>query len=132
MPPLVLTERSEVPAETPDIVGSWLVYERMVADGVGPASLDVLMGEPETVPALAIAEPEPIEEVAPLHAPLPEPPQPPELSVVEVNSLLYRGKRALARAQELRELAKRTSPDALPALFDEVCDLVVLALEPSV
>ena len=51
---------------------------------------------------------------------------------MEVNSLLYRGHRALARAQELRELAKRTSPEALPALFDEVCDLVVLALEPGV
>ncbi len=123
MPPLVLTERSEVPAETPDIVGSWLVYERMVADGIGPASLDVLMGEPEAVPALAIAEPEPIEEAAP--APLAP-------AIVEVNSLLYRGQRALARAQELRELAKRTSPEALPALFDEVCDLVVLALEPGV
>jgi hypothetical protein len=137
MPPLILTERSEVPAETPDIVGSWLVYERMVADGVGPASLDVLMGEPEPVTAFAVAEPEPALATAPPPPP-PEPPQPslppqpPDLSVVEVNSLLYRGHRALARAQELRELAKRASPEALPALFDEVCDLVVLALEPGV
>jgi hypothetical protein len=51
--------------------------------------------------------------------------------VVGVRELLYRGPRALARAQELRELAKRSAPEALPALFDEVCDLVVLALEPG-
>lgn len=124
MPPLVLTEMSEVPAETPDIVGSWLVYERMVADGVGPASLDLLLGEPAAVAAVAIAEPEPVPAAA-------RPPQPAEPPLVEVKSLLYRGQRALARAQELRELAKRTAPEALPALFDEVCDLVVLALEPG-
>jgi hypothetical protein len=54
-----------------------------------------------------------------------------ELPLVDVTELVYRGRRALARAQELRELAKRTPPEALPALFDEVCDLVVLALEPG-
>ncbi len=141
MPPLVLTEMSEVPAETPDIVGSWLVYERMVADGVGPASLDVLMGggEPELeAPVFAVTEEPEFEDLAPPPppAPPPAPPPPPvpvgiELPLVDVTSLVYRGHRALARAQELREIAKRTAPDALPALFDEVCDLVVLALEPS-
>jgi len=125
MPPLVLTEMSEVPAETPDIVGSWIVYERMVADGIGPASLDELLGEPaEPLAAMTIAEPEP--EPAP-----PPPPVEVELPLVDVKSLLYRGHRALARAQELREIAKRSAPEALPALFDEVCDLVVLALEPG-
>jgi HPt (histidine-containing phosphotransfer) domain-containing protein len=120
MPPLMLTEMSEVPAETPDIVGSWIVYERMVADGVGPASLEELMGEVAEVaePAMAVVEP------APAPAAI-------ELPLVDVQSLVYRGRRALARAQELRELAKRSTPEALPALFDEVCDLVVLALEPG-
>jgi hypothetical protein len=128
MPPLVLTEMSEVPAETPDIVGSWIVYERMVAGGVGPASLDVLLGAPALAPAMAmaLAEPEPVPPPPP-----PPAPAPPELPLVDVQSLLYRGRRALARAQELRELAKRSAPEALPALFDEVCDLVVLALEPG-
>jgi hypothetical protein len=54
-----------------------------------------------------------------------------ELLVVDVQTLLYRGPAALARAQELRELAKRTPPEELPALFEEVCDLVVLAFEPG-
>jgi hypothetical protein len=54
-----------------------------------------------------------------------------ELPVIDVQALLYRGHAALARAQELRELAKRTPPDELPALFEEVCDLVALAFEPG-
>jgi hypothetical protein len=51
--------------------------------------------------------------------------------VVDVRTLLYRGDRALARAQELRAAAKQASGDSLRALVDEVCDLVALALEPS-
>jgi len=50
---------------------------------------------------------------------------------VDVRALLYRGDRALQRAQELRAAAKRASGDELRALVDEVCDLVALALEPS-
>ncbi len=134
MPPLVLTEMSEVPAETPDIVGSWIVYERMVADGVGPASLEALLGEVAPVTTAFAEQPVPLPP-APAPVPAPKPaPAPPleiELPLVDVKSLLYRGHRALARAQELRELAKRVTPDELPALFDEVCDLVVLALEPG-
>jgi hypothetical protein len=122
MPPLVLTERSEVPAETPDLVGSWLVYERMVAGGIGPASLEVLLGvaaEP-AAPARDTTRP-----------PVPSFTAPVELPIVDVQTLLYRGRRALVRAQELRVLARQASPDQLPALFEEVCDLVVLALEPG-
>jgi hypothetical protein len=144
MPPLVLTERSEVPTETPDLVGSWLVYERMLAAGIGPASLDVLMGvaaEP-AAPALDTTRPTPpsfaapalstLEVTTPPPAPAPAPVAPPapvELPIVDVQTLVYRGRRALERAQELRQLARRTPPDELPALFEEVCDLVVLALE---
>jgi hypothetical protein len=50
---------------------------------------------------------------------------------VEVRTLLYRGERALARAQELRAAAKQASGDNLRALIEEVCDLVALALEPA-
>jgi hypothetical protein len=50
---------------------------------------------------------------------------------VDVRSLLYRGDRALHRAQELREAAKRASGNELLALVEEVCDLVALALEPG-
>ena len=108
MPPLTLTERSEVPAETPDIVGSWITYQRMVASGVGPPSLDVLMGHvPEVVSGVD------------------------ELPIVDIKSLQYGGAAALARVQELRAVARRTSQADLPALFEEVCDLVDLAFEPG-
>src|SRR5439155_1073687 len=55
----------------------------------------------------------------------------PAAPAVDVRALLYRGDRALQRAKELREAAKRVSGDELRALVDEVCDLVALALEPS-
>jgi chemotaxis protein histidine kinase CheA len=108
MPPLTLTERSEVPAETPDIVGSWITYQRMVASGVGPPSLDVLMGHvPEVVSGVD------------------------ELPIVDIKTLQYGGAAALARVQELRVVARRTPQADLPALFEEVCDLVDLAFEPG-
>jgi len=108
MPPITLKERSEVPAETPDIVGSWITYQRMVASGVGPPSLDVLMGHvPEVVSGVD------------------------ELPVVDIKTLQYGGASALARVQELRAVARRTPQADLPALFEEVCDLVDLAFEPG-
>ena len=55
----------------------------------------------------------------------------PEPAVVDVRSLVYRGDRALARAQELRAAARQATGDSLLALVDEVCDLVALALEPN-
>jgi len=50
---------------------------------------------------------------------------------VDIRALLYRGERARLRAQELRDAAARASGDGLRAIIDEVCDLVVLALEPE-
>jgi hypothetical protein len=107
----------------------------MVARGVGPASLEELMGEVVVAEVAEVAEPamavvEPAQAPAPAPAPTPAPAAI-ELPLVDVRSLVYRGHRALARAQELREIAKHSTPEALPALFDEVCDLVVLALEPG-
>ncbi|MGH7519697.1 MAG: hypothetical protein ACREMI_00305 [Gemmatimonadales bacterium] len=87
-----------------DIAGSWMVYQRMVAAGVGPASLEELIRGGS---AKANGEP------------------------VDIQTLLYKGGRARQRAQELREVAKRSSGDALRAIIDEVCDLVVLAIEPE-
>ena len=55
----------------------------------------------------------------------------PEPDAVDIRTLLYKGDRARQRAQELRELAKRSSGETLRAIIDEVCDLVVLALEPE-
>ena len=122
MPPLFLTEMSETPAETPDIVGSWITYDRMVSEGVGPASLEVLLG---LAPApLTVEETEP----AP---PIPAAPVVETLPVVDVRTLLYQGERALARVRELRTVARRAPPEDLPALFEEVCDLVDLAAQPG-
>ncbi len=102
--------------ETPDLVGSWAAYQRLAEGGIGAASLGELIAGAERAPL----------------APTPGSPVPaPASSAVDVRVLLYRGERALGRAQELRAAAKQASGDTLRALVDEVCDLVALALEPN-
>jgi len=116
-PPPRPAPRADAPVpETADLVGSWTAYQRLAGGGIGAASLDELLaGGPRA------AAPAP-----------PAPPAPPaEPAVVDVGSLLYRGDRALARAQELRAAAKQASGDSLRAFVEEVCDLVALALEPG-
>src|SRR5881398_1109034 len=103
--------------ETPDLVGSWAAYQRLSERGIGSASLAELIAGVEGAPAA----PAPGSPLAAAAAP----------AAVDVRALLYRGDRALQRAQELRAAAKRASGDELRALVDEVCDLVALALEPS-
>jgi len=93
--------------ETPDLVGSWAAYQRLSARGIGAASLAELLGG--------------------MAAPV----TPTEPAAVDVRALLYRGDRALLRAQELRAAAKQASGDTLRELVEEVCDLVALALEPN-
>jgi len=102
--------------ETPDLVGSWAAYQRLTAGGVGAASLTELVAGTQSAP------------VAPARG---SPAPAPAAAAVDVRTLLYRGDRALLRAQELRAAAKQASGDALRELVDEVCDLVALALEPS-
>jgi len=99
-----------------DIAGTWMRYQQMVAAGVGPASLDVLISggsRVSTDPGGGAA------------------PRGNGSEPVDIRTLLYKGAGARQRAQELREAAKRTSGDALRAIIDEVCDLVVLAIEPE-
>ena len=91
-----------------DIVGTWTRYQQLVAAGVGPASLEELIAG--TI----------------VHRPRGNGSDP-----VDIRTLLYKGARARERVQELREAAKRASGDALRAIIDEVCDLVVLAIEPE-
>jgi hypothetical protein len=105
-------------SESPDLVGSWVSYQRLADAGIGPASLDALLGEPSR----DTARPLPSSLAA---AAAPEP------AVVDVRALLYRGDSALARAQELRAKARLVSGDGLRALIEEVCDLVALAIEPG-
>ena len=103
-------------AESGDLVGSWAAYQRLVAAGVGPASLEALL----RAPSLDTARPT-------VGAPRGDRESP----AVDIRTLLYRGERARLRAGELREAAARASGDGLRAIIDEVCDLVVLALEPE-
>jgi HPt (histidine-containing phosphotransfer) domain-containing protein len=124
----VPVQRTDEPIpETPDLVGSWAAYQRLVQGGIGSASLAELMAGAAS-PAGAGRVPAPPAPSAQLPAPAPSPAEPP---AVDVRALLYRGDRALQRAQELRQAAKQASGEALRALVEEVCDLVALALEPS-
>src|SRR5438105_3923688 len=113
-PPQPPAPRADQPVpETADLVGSWTAYQRLTRGGIGAASLDELLagGQRAASPSAAL--------------PLAEP------AVLDVRTLLYRGDRALARAQELRAVAKQATGDSLRALVEEVCDLVALALEPN-
>jgi chemotaxis protein histidine kinase CheA len=117
--------QDDAPPETPDLIGSWATYRRMVATGIGPASLDELLAGAAQVPPRA-----PSPDTRRPAAPLSPQPATSEPGVVDIRTLLYRGPRAQQRAMELREEARRASGDQLRALVDEVCDLVALALEP--
>ena len=97
-----------------------MVYQRMVAAGIGPASLEELIsGTPGTAA--------PGRGSGARH----EAPRGNGAEAVDIRTLLYKGDRARQRAQELRALAKRSSGETLRAIIDEVCDLVVLAIEPE-
>jgi hypothetical protein len=89
-----------------DIAGTWMRYQQLVAAGVGPASLEELISGGSAKGGNG-GEP------------------------VDIRNLLYKGASARQRAQELREAAKRASGESLRAIIDEVCDLVVLAIEPE-
>jgi chemotaxis protein histidine kinase CheA len=111
---------------SPDIAGTWMVYQRMVAAGIAPASLDELIsGIPGSTQGRGPGA-RPSQEAT---GALPRGGNGAE--AVDIRTLLYKGDRARQRAQELRELAKRSSSDTLRAIIDEVCDLVVLAIEPE-
>jgi len=111
--------------ETPDLVGSWAAYQRLVEGGIGAASIAELVAGAGRAPSQARDTARPAATAqAPVAATA-------EAAAVDVRTLLYRGHRALRRAQELRAAAKQASGDALRELVDEVCDLVALALEPS-
>src|SRR6266550_4461885 len=89
-PPARPAPRADEPVpESADLVGSWTAYQRLSGEGIAPASLDELLAGPR-----AAAPPHP--------APPPRPAAPAgEPAEVDVRTLLYRGDRALARAQEL-------------------------------
>jgi hypothetical protein len=110
--------------ESADLVGSWAAYQRLAQGGIQPASLEELIAGAGRVPTREPSRDTARPPAAPASAPR-------ELPIVDVRTLLYRGDRALKRAQELRAAAKQASGDTLRALVDEVCDLVALALEPN-
>src|SRR5439155_7357455 len=109
--------------ETSDLVGSWAAYQRLAEGGIGAASLAELVAGVQSAPvAPALGSPGPSGTPSGLPAPAP--------SAVDVRVLLYRGERALKRAQELRAAAKQTSGEALRELVEEVCELVAPAPAP--
>src|SRR6267378_1849698 len=109
---------------SPDLAGTWIRYQQMVAAGVGPASLEVLIaGTPGHRPGVS-RSPEGAADPG-------STPQGNGNEPVDIRTLLYKGAGARQRALELREAAKRASGDSLRAIIDEVCDLVVLAIEPE-
>src|SRR5256886_11230146 len=106
-PPQPPAPRAEEPVpETADLGGSWTSYQRLSGGGIGPASLEELLAGPRATvpPASPSTEPEP--------------------AAVDVRSLLYRGDRALARAQELPAAPRPATGDSLPAPVADVCDLL--------
>ncbi len=114
-PPPAAAEE-EIPAETPDLIGSWVSYRRLLAAGVGPASLEELLGATRAAPPSADTGRPPVAAAR-------------DVPVVDISTLLYRGERARARVLELRVEARQAGGDQLRALIDELCDLVALALE---
>jgi hypothetical protein len=126
----------ETPAESPDLIGSWVTYQRMVAAGVGQPSLEELLAGADgvrTAPAPRISAARPAPAAPPVRpVPAPAPPPPAEPDVVDIRALLFRGDRALARARELRAEAQVVrAPERLQEILAELSDLVALALEPS-
>jgi len=136
--------------ETPDLAGSLLRYERLVATrGWGPPSIEALIaGEreaPAPSPAVAAAAPAAAAAVAPAAAPAvvpatvpavaevapAAPPTPPTEPLIPIDELCYRGRAALDRALSLRERARdlvaaNAPASAVEELLDEVFDLVRL------
>jgi chemotaxis protein histidine kinase CheA len=120
--PVPAAARDEPVPESADLVGSWAAYQRLAAPGFGTASLEELLREsPGHRPGVSPAPRASADAGA----------MPRGEQVVDIRTLLYRGARARQRAQELREAAKRVNGDDLRAIIDEVCDLVVLAIEPD-
>jgi len=107
--PVAAPPSDEAVPEAGDLTGSWATYQRLAAPGFGAASLDALLQGPSADTGRPVSTREP--------------------GVVDIRTLLYKGARARQRAQELREAAKRINGDELRAIIDEVCDLVVLAIE---
>jgi hypothetical protein len=114
----------------PDLAVSYATFEQLIAErGLALGSLDELVRTGPTPPPARISSPRagpamvvPIEQLAP-----------DEAGVVPIESLLYRGERALERLRELRpQLRAAAAPPRdearLAALLSEVFDLVELSL----
>jgi len=147
--PAPAASAEELEQETPDLAGSLLRYERLVATrGWGPPSIEALIaGEseapaptPAAVAAVAPAAvaaavaavtpavaPAAVAAVTPAVAPAVAPAEP----LVSIDDLCYRGRAALDRALSLRETARdlvaaNAPASAVEELLDEVFDLVRL------
>ncbi|HKI95550.1 MAG TPA: hypothetical protein VJ992_09690 [Gemmatimonadales bacterium] len=112
-----------VPAETNDLAGSFLTFQRMV-DSMGhePASLDELLAGP---PAAGATPAAPVRAAAPAHAT--------ETTLAPITDFCYSGRRALDRALELQDALSAAIQESRSAdandLLAEIFDLVRLGLD---
>ncbi|HXG43187.1 MAG TPA: hypothetical protein VNJ71_00370 [Gemmatimonadales bacterium] len=107
--PIVPIESLELTEETPDLAASWTEYEALLSGARAGAAT---AGERAPAPAAVAAREGP--------------------PIVDIDSILYRGRSALERAQEVgselrRALAGAASGTALRPLVEELLDLVTLA-----
>jgi hypothetical protein len=114
-----------VSESAPGIIGSLLTYQRLLFEnGLGVPSLDALLAvRPAAAPAAV---------VTPVAAPAPSGPAAPDLAVVEIATLCYRGRGALSRAAEVRveikaAMSSHAAGAVLRPLVEELLDLVELA-----
>lgn len=141
--------------ETADLAGSFATYERLKTElGLGAPSLEALLrgtAAPVAPPTAPVPAPVAADTVAatpaPILRPVPATPPPevhvtaaaaaPELAIVEIGTLCYRGRGALERAAVVRQqlqVARKADADddVVDPLIEELLDLVELALvEPA-
>ena len=131
---LAPSEEPVIAAEEPGIAGSFVTYQRLLVQVVaGAPSIDALLGVGAPVPAPAPRAPTPAP-AAP--APTPRVTQPvsfePELAIVDIQELCYKGRGALVRAGQVRTeirdaMASHAAGAVLRPLVEELLDLVDLA-----
>lgn len=131
---LAPSEEPVVAAEEFGIAGSFVTYHRLLIEVVaGAASIDALLGVGAPTPAPAPRAPTPAP-AAP--APMPRITQPvsfePELPIVDIQELCYKGRGALVRAGQVRTeirdaMASHAAGAVLRPLVEELLDLVDLA-----
>ena len=107
----LLQDASEPEPGEPAKAALPVVPEVEVLDNASAALIDSTIAALESMTATPMFEPNPI----------------PEDVVVPIETLVYRGQAALARAIEIRDTLRRSGPTSDPVALDELFDLLELA-----